>query len=326
MFVGVNSLGGAIYGVDVFSPFTEITVDSTVQFFQIAFGNNVFVAVGKDAGSALAAYRSPDGITWTGVLNIAATANNAAITFDGTQFVVIKSGVNTADCYTSPDGITWTHQSSLPGAYPGHVVSIVFGNAVYVAGTTLAKVVTSPDLVTWTVQTTAATAISQIAFGGTGLFVSVGGDDTPYSSPDGVTWTAEAEIDPGNGFVTTCVAAGGPFGWMSGQSNNVVLSPFYASINLSGWGNRGGDVGDVMFLCHGFPGGQHQWIGQVTGLSSVSFDYSSGTSTFQTLLTPSVPYAYMAWGEVVAPPIPSLLYLDSARFPIINLPDPQRSL
>lgn len=67
-------------------------------------------------------------------------------------------------------------------------INTVYGAGLFVRASG-ATPYTSPDGVTWTQRTAGATTWSSIAYGN-GIFVMVGGTSSSYTSLDGINWTA----------------------------------------------------------------------------------------------------------------------------------------
>jgi hypothetical protein len=170
---------------------TEQTpASATVDWSAIAFGSNVFVAVGASGSNRC--MTSSDGVTWT---TRSPTANSdwAAITWGDSagRFVAVA---------TSTDTVEWH--------------GVAFGNGVYVAvghNGTNARVMTSSNGNSWTARTASATTtlFNAVCFGN-GLFVAVGevaGTDAIMTSPDGITWTTRTASE--SGITWTAVTFGG---------------------------------------------------------------------------------------------------------------------
>ena len=166
----------------------------------IAFGNGVFVTIGRVTGP----YYSANGIDWTaaarphtylGDCGVYSQTGWFNLTFVNGRF--LYSVLQTLIVYESVDGITWTPHtipSDLGTSYQAN--KIVYGNGVYLLthypspASTVAY--TSPDLVTWTKVTMPSTLLFCAAFGGTSNLFVIVEDSTAlnlWTSPNGATWT-----------------------------------------------------------------------------------------------------------------------------------------
>ncbi len=157
--------------------------DALKSLSDIAYGGGQFVAIGL-GGLVL---RSTNGLAWAPGSSGSAT-NYKSITFANGQFVAV--GSNTIG--TSPDGITWTTHTLAPNNY--FLTSVAYGNGTYVAvgiGVGVnSSVFRSADGITWTAAPSLAGNVFDITFGN-GQFV-IGGQVGLIgikTSPDGLSWT-----------------------------------------------------------------------------------------------------------------------------------------
>jgi hypothetical protein len=157
----------------------------------VAFGNDLFVAVGLSNGPASAILSSPDSITWT---SRAVTTNwITGIAYGNSQFVAIA---NEGIILTSPDGLSWTSRSlgTSPGDPSAKLKAIAYGNNqfVTVGGDGGAGAIwTSTDAIVWASRDSEThDELASVAYGA-GRFVAVGGNSgsTIVSSEDAITWT-----------------------------------------------------------------------------------------------------------------------------------------
>ena len=146
----------------------------------IAFGNNLFVAVGNTGAIST----STDLVTWT--TRTSGTASNLSAVIYGNNIYV--TGGTGGVLLTSTDGITWTSQTY--GAAT-NLTCLGYGNNVYLAAGT-ATMRSSTDAVTWgAVTSNLVTPVSSINYGNN-KYVWTSGSATSaigYST-DAVTWTA----------------------------------------------------------------------------------------------------------------------------------------
>lgn len=140
-------------------------------WWDIAFGNGIFVAVGTASGGPplRTIMTSTDGVNWTLRDTPSAIAGLDTVTYGGGKFVAIG---NFGRMTESTDGINWTYSGYLP--YAGWK-SVSYGNGLYVAvgsGGARYGVVTSPDGVNWTIREGQDGSWSSVVYGG-GKFVAV---------------------------------------------------------------------------------------------------------------------------------------------------------
>jgi hypothetical protein len=162
------------------------------QFFDVAYGNNLFVAV-AGSGTGNRVMTSPDGIRWT-IRTTPADNTWISITYGNGLFVAVASTGTGNRVMTSIDGITWTLRTS---AADTKWTSVTYGKGLFVAvgwdGGISNSIMTSPDGVTWTLRTAPNANQLQAITYGNGLFVAVsinGTLDRATTSPDGITWTS----------------------------------------------------------------------------------------------------------------------------------------
>lgn len=199
-------------------PWTARTLPSSSDWYSIAYGNGVFVAVGS---GGTAAATSPDGIIWT-ARSLPSSGLWQSVAYGNSIFVAIRS--NSAVAASSPDGINWTARTMPTSSFWG---SVTYGNGVFVAvasGGTAAA--TSPDGITWTARTLPSSSAWEAVTFGNGVFVAIAsGGAVAASSTDGISWTARTlpssanwrSVAYGNGVfaavvITSSVAATSPDG------------------------------------------------------------------------------------------------------------------
>lgn len=105
----------------------------TAPLWDVAFGNDVFVATGPNRAT-----RSPDGITWTEIaIN---TAGIDSVSFaNGEHLITTREGL-----WHSTDGVQWTRIDGFAPRY------IAYGGGVYLGVDGDGRRHTSPDRTTWT--------------------------------------------------------------------------------------------------------------------------------------------------------------------------------
>jgi uncharacterized protein (DUF934 family) len=197
---------------------SQCRVDSERIMYDIAYGNNMLIAVGV-SGTALTS-ESGNGYEWryrtTGI-----SYNLVRVIYGNDMFVVVgingmvitsrrgyswtDKKINSSHQYTdivygngmyvavgnyiivtSADGTTWSGQSN-----PNNLASIVYGNGLFVSVGSAGKITTSSNGTTWATQTTNTTADFYKIIYGKGMFVAVG-DGGIYSSPNESNWTLQS--------------------------------------------------------------------------------------------------------------------------------------
>jgi len=165
----------------------------------IAYGDGKFIiSSGDGSGHGKMGY-SPDGVTWTRIVNSGPTMTVINdIAYGGGKFVAVGQG-GPKIAYSS-DGITWTPIAEDSTPFPGssYVLSIAYGGGKFVTEGIdggHSRFAYSSDGVTWTAVENSIIADDQawrIAYGG-GRFVAGGFTGGIAYSSDGVTWTTVAD-------------------------------------------------------------------------------------------------------------------------------------
>jgi hypothetical protein len=177
LFVSVGRFGAIVSSADG-TTWTVRESNTRNHLYSIARGNGRFVAIGS-AGEVLA---SGDGIAWAGQ-NSGTTRNLYAITFTNGQFVAVG---RFGTILTSSDGLSWTARAS---GTTNHLRGITYGAGKYVAVGSLGEIVTSPNGTAWTRQAgTDVRNLRAISFGN-GAFVAVGNGGAAFRSTNGVAWS-----------------------------------------------------------------------------------------------------------------------------------------
>lgn len=262
-----NTLGAgadaAVYGNDLFVAVGngiyssseganwQLRLPPTGQFFDVAYGDSRFVAVGANGSQGLIA-TSPNGIDW---FTQTVAHPLYGVSYGNGEFVAVGGGFMSAgDSLTSSDGVYF--DSSTPGdnGLPSQVLSVVYGNGTFVS-VGRGVIATSIDGQTWDqpvdfgsfrVQSAAAGCggiviavgkslrfttngvdyvirdfdsrgndITQVSFNGS-QFVACGNLDPYLVSTNGVDWTESTNDVVGDFYGMTYgkghwVAAGRPF-------------------------------------------------------------------------------------------------------------------
>jgi hypothetical protein len=203
----------------------------------VAFGNDVFVAVGGGGyGGDFAdtIQTSPDGISWTWTWNYSFGGSFwlEGVVYGKNKFVAVGDA---GTILTSPDGGAWTKRTATTTGKT--LLGIVYGDGQFVGVGYAGTIVTSPDGITWTnIPAPLRTNTSQswywgIAYGNN-KFVAVGGSqdaqdpaqsyDAILTSSDGLIW-----IDRNSGTTNqlASVAYGNNWFVAVGKAGTILTSP-----------------------------------------------------------------------------------------------------
>jgi hypothetical protein len=232
---------------------TARTLPSAINWTDVIYANNQFVAVSSGSSASTVAATSPDGITWT-ARTLPTSASWGSVAYGNGVYLAVSgwSGNATASAVaaTSPDGITWTART-LPNSSFG--TSVAFGNGVFVvvAGNGSGSVpyaATSPDGITWNVSTVfSSPAFDLIVSYGNGVFFVLPYNATAgtngLSSFDGLNWTSRPiagtcmDVCFGNGLF---VSVGGTNSSTANTGATTWINPYSTSnyIYLSGPTNQ----------------------------------------------------------------------------------------
>jgi hypothetical protein len=183
---------GACFGVQVCAAGSLWTPGTGVpggDFYAVAYGQNLYVAVGNSGGLIT----SSDGIAWStpASTDYVPTANNLnAVAYGNGTFVAV--GDNGWTVYSS-DGVHWTSISS--GVTVNDLAGIAYADSEFVAVGANGTIVASPTGATWVAAGYAGGAsdtsddLSSVTYGN-GKFVAVGSDgNTTFISTDAASWS-----------------------------------------------------------------------------------------------------------------------------------------
>ena len=155
---------------EVISPFGSSNVNDVIYSDDLSSpGNQVFLAAGNDGKLA----KSSDGLSWS-TINTGDTTNINVVSYGGESFL--------------PVGIIWTTVNS--NFNTTDVLSIAYGNGLWVAGGASGQMRISTDGATWTTVTAnfGTTWIYFVAYDN-GLWVAGGQGGQIRTSTNGSTWT-----------------------------------------------------------------------------------------------------------------------------------------
>ena len=236
---------------------------STTIWSKVTFGNNLFVAVGKNCTTTCVKV-SPDGITWTlrttPSISLSSTIGWTAVTFGNSLFVAVAnttSGTNFV--MTSLDGTTWSFASGAStarcttkssGVANAKWMGITFSNNLFVAVANNSSLCASPSLssrvmsssdgINWSLNAYQFEDSWTAVVGNGDTFVAVGeagiGTQVMYGSiANGVTYDTQGG---------SLVAAAS---WSTGTQLTLPAAPTRTGYVFNGWydaASGGAKVGD----------------------------------------------------------------------------------
>jgi hypothetical protein len=196
---------------------------TTVDLNGVAYGNNIFVAV----GGSLTIQSSTDGIIWSNRVSRVGAKELSGVAYGNNRFIALGGG----NIATSSDGVTWTTSTLQPTET---FVTIVYGAAAFMALDVFGGVATSPDGAVWTPQSTGSSGILGGIVYARNQFVAVGTPGIVLTSPDGVKWAAQ---NSGTSWELYSVTYGNNQYVAIGQYGTIITSP-----DGTNWTTRGSDV------------------------------------------------------------------------------------
>jgi hypothetical protein len=204
------------------------TLPSNVSWSRVVYGNGLFVAVSAQAGAM--AWSDDNGKTWTA--STAASQSYVCAAYGNGIFLAMSS--DTAGQYVrSTDGKNW---SALTTAVVGGGTTwqqwsdIAYGNGRFVVignGAVTGPIKYSFDGLTW-YSTPKTYNVDKISYG-QGVFVAVSiGNNTAYTSEDGLAWTERAVSATNYASMAFGYTAGTYKGSFVTASNSNISSVIYA--------------------------------------------------------------------------------------------------
>lgn len=155
----------------------------------IAYGDGMFVAIGRRTGFGTATYiagYSTDGVTWTTV-TLPVTAEWTHLVYGNGMFVAVDSETNLKLIYSTDRGATWNKGTYLSSFSTG---LFGYGGGKFIMGGTASNdTYSSTDCITWTRGGGPSIVMRRLAYGN-GMFVGMGyGRETKFGySYDGNSW------------------------------------------------------------------------------------------------------------------------------------------
>jgi hypothetical protein len=271
--------------------FKKMTTSET-YFGAVAYGNNMFVAIGSNYPTVTAT--SSDGITWNTRYNSLLDGWTwRSMAYGNGLFVALSANGNGTGNHvaTSPDGINWTIRTS-PADNPW--VQVVYGNGIFVAVSVInGAVMTSPDGINWTLRSVPSNSWNSVTYGN-GLFVAVAcgvtncndgvfGTNFVMTSPDGITWTSR--ISPNSNEWKSVTYGNGLFVAVAntGTGNRVMTSPDGIT-----WTSRTG-IPDLDWMSVAYGGkfvamsSNYDFMSSVDGINWVLYPNASPANTPQSI-------------------------------------------
>jgi hypothetical protein len=195
------------------SVFTPPMLSYIASWYDVAFGNGVFVAVGSVVDTTTFLFNSAwsiDGLTWTFV---PAGQAGLAITFGNGIFV---STGNNEISISNDDGLSWLPPVTVFGLWE----AVTFGNGIFVAVDPGGQIARSVDGQVWQVFNVPGNWID-VTFGN-GLFIAVNFYNELARSVDGIDWTDR--IPFGSGYPYPYSISYGSGAFMIGQGGAISRS------------------------------------------------------------------------------------------------------
>jgi hypothetical protein len=179
----------------------------------IAYGNDVFVAVGSNG----AVVRSTNGSSWSRNISVEPDFTMTAGAYGGGTYVMVGGRT----IVTSPDFVMFSRVDGL--VPPLGFTGVTYGNGKFVAVGPSGTILRSTNGIAWTPSNSGGSVgFSAIAFGG-GKFVAVGTQDgTIRISQDGVLWNA---VFSGTGSALVGLTYGNGKFIAVGASGTILTSP-----------------------------------------------------------------------------------------------------
>lgn len=203
------------------SQLAEATIENIMAS---AFGNGIYVLIGRGQDDPDKVVTSADGLSWTQQTTPSGTFFWGAA-YGAGLFVAVGGGLNAI--MTSADGLTWTDRDAGPGVALNCVVfNSTAGLFVAVGG---ARAVTSVDGINWNVHVIPFANWYSITYGN-GQYIVVGYSGKIATSVDGIVWVLLPEFTSQD-FVEVSFA-NGRFVLISHQGS------VYSSENGSDWNTR----------------------------------------------------------------------------------------
>jgi len=214
---------------------------SSIGWFDVCYGNGIFVAIGMNGTDCNQVMTSPDGKIWTMAKSV---QNNAwsAICFGNNEFLSVAFNATSNHVMRSKNGVYWTGVTGINGDFQ----DVCYGANGYVAVADGAspKIAFSANGTTWTTVNTDSKPWIRVVYGN-GKYVAVSVDGFVYSSTNGQSWsqTASGLLSPSSiGYGNGIFVVG-----QNGSSSSV-----FTSTDASTWTSRStGSYNGANEICYG---------------------------------------------------------------------------
>lgn len=172
-------------------PEWTIATTSNIKASLIAYGDGMFVAIGRRTGYGTATYiagYSTDGVTWTTV-TLPVTGEWTHLVYGNGMFVAVDGKTNLKLVYSTDRGATWNQGTYPNGSYSTDLFG--YGGGKFIMGGLSANdTYSSADCITWTRGSGPSIIMKRLAYGN-GMFVGMYyNTETEFGySYDGRSWT-----------------------------------------------------------------------------------------------------------------------------------------
>ena len=172
-------------------PEWTIATTANIKPSLIAYGDGMFVAIGRSTGFGTATYiagYSTDGVTWTKA-TLPVTGTWTHLVYGNGMFVAVDSKTDLKLVYSTDRGATWNQGTYPNGSYSTYLFG--YGGGKFIMGGIASNdTYSSTDCITWTDGGGPSVIMSSLAYGN-GMFVGMEyGAETKFGySYDGRSWT-----------------------------------------------------------------------------------------------------------------------------------------
>lgn len=178
-------LAAAVGDVPTIGPWSQRSL-TVLNVSDIAYGNDIYVAVGRTNEGVYQAASSPDTITWT-----SRTITSCDTCAFGNGVFVALGASGTAS--TSTNGISWTARVIQSAVWKKVIFVETLG--LFIAVATAGAISTSPDGITWTARANGGVSnFAGVAYGD-GKVIAWGNNGQIVTSLNGIFWSQAAQLN-----------------------------------------------------------------------------------------------------------------------------------